>query len=250
MLAWVESLRKAARQAVSSLEPEEVLQRTYAALGKRFPHVDVRFADDPTLKQRLTSARTEGEQYWLRTCESNVSIVIASDPNPCGSREGYITYWGARVLYTADASWILARGKKTGQYPGDEYNAGLFLSKADVRSVKKRDLSHIVKEHMRGERRRADASGYKDPFEDVAAIAMRNGRICVPCFGIGSDVVASLVAHFPTSVNASLQSEDSYVPGRVPRFFKQLTMRDDVYDTSTVHTLTSVVEMIIKRADT
>lgn len=121
-----------------SLTAEQILDKVYPSLTQRKGVQKFSFVTGHDLQ--------ETAKDHLR-----VHFAIADDSDDHRSRTGYMSYEAAHLVPFGQQPWLLAKGTKTGDYPGNEYAADIFAVKADQLQLEtpEKNVHDIVREYMR-----------------------------------------------------------------------------------------------------
>ncbi|MBI2669470.1 hypothetical protein HYX14_06535 [Candidatus Woesearchaeota archaeon] len=100
------------------LTGQELLKEAYTTLVKR-------------RSPRKVSLLYEDKLFKYTQQKESFSRVISVDSDVCHDRYGYMSYDSAHFFQFWDTQWILALGKHTGSYPGEEYQADIIAARAN-----------------------------------------------------------------------------------------------------------------------
>ena len=160
------------------LSGSELLDEAYSTIIKRNFSSKVSFD--------LKTPPKDNHKYYA------VNLIIADDSDDHRNRTGEMSYDSADIISFGNQDlWIIAKGIKTGSYPGSEYAADIFAMKAaeDLELLGDEELISTVKNYMLGENLSPHEyfkRKLNEPFSRSIIVAMADGRIAFPQSNLGS----------------------------------------------------------------
>lgn len=208
------------------LSASQLVTTVYDSLAERNPNREVRFVD-PKVPEKAYFGKLRGMLH----------LVIADDSDPHRSRTGYMSYEAVRVMTIGEKQWLVGCGEKTGDYPGDQYAADVIAVKANsVLPVSDEEAAEAIKRQVR--------LGVNNmPFSKSLVIAMSDGRIAFPRFGIGTKLAERIARELNAATAERMEQDDRYIAAST---LQPLVTRPQSYKPEAVGVVVEGIEAVMR----
>lgn len=218
-------------RAEKPLSGNQLVKAAYHLFCKRNQGTEVKFTE-PNLP-------TEDWDSYYRHRGQMVHRVIADDSDWHRNRTGYMSYDSAQILRFGKKAWVVARGEKTGDYPGDQYASDIIAIYAgDVGVLPEKERAERLKEILRKGSSQSHAE-----FSDSLLVAMSDGSVVFPEFGIGRRLFELKGDELQTHIAEQRQLDKRYISAGT---LQPLVAKAQSYKSSAVVVVVEGIETVLK----